>query len=502
MRHGPTWSLVLTAMMTSLGSSFLIGYNFAVLNLPALHVQQFLSATVLKPTRNRTVEGFIDPEFLYAQVGTTYVVAGALGALASGWIAEVLGRRNGLIVNHAFAILGSLLCAPCVYASQAALLFVGRFFIGLNCGITTGIAPMYLAEVSPRELRGVVGACYHLGITLGNVIAYAVTLTSTLNTNELWPIACGLCVIPATISLLILPFCPESPRFLFIKKGDEIAAQTASRRLNAKEDVEELISELREEMVNVKSQPQFKFTQLFVRKDLRMPMLLACLVVLQQQLSGIHAVVSYSSTMLKITGIADQHIQYCVLAIGLLNVGATIIALMLLEQAGRRTLLLWPTVVLALTLFLMIVTVNVASDATDALRRSMGIASAVLMFIYVGAYALGLGPVAALIVSEVFRQGPRAAAYSLSQCLMWLSNLLVLGTYPSIVKAIKGYSFLPFLVVVVACWVFFVLYMPETRNRKFDEVAHDLAHKRMVIGRSTLIPKGPSPIELSQEDKT
>ncbi|CAH8612935.1 unnamed protein product [Dicrocoelium dendriticum] len=199
-------------------------------------------------------------------------------------------RRNGLLLNHAFAVLGGLLCATCVHANQAALLFVGRFFLGLNCGITTGIAPMYLAEVAPRELRGTVAACNALGITLGDVVAYVATLSSTLNTNELWPIACGLCVVPAAISLLILPFCPESPRFLFMKKADEVAARKAFCRLNSNVNVEELVDELKEEMSNVESQPQFKFTHLFTRKDLRMPVLLACLLVMQQQFSGINAV--------------------------------------------------------------------------------------------------------------------------------------------------------------------------------------------------------------------
>ncbi|CAH8612908.1 unnamed protein product [Dicrocoelium dendriticum] len=288
------------------------------------NIQVFLGRTLLKLTGNQIAIGFIGPDFLYALVGITSVVAGAIGALASAWIAEHLGRRNGLLLNHAFAVLGSILCATCVHANQAALLFTGRFFLGLNCGITTGIAPMYLAEVAPRELRGTVAACNALGITLGDVVAYLATLSSTLNTNELWPIACGLCVVPAAISLLILPFCPESPRFLFMKNGDEIAARKAFCRLNSNENVEALVCELMEEMASVKTKPQFRFTHLFTRKDLRMP------------------------------------------------------------------------------------------------------------------------------------------------------------------QAIKGYSFVPFLVVVLLCWVFIFMYMPETRNRKFDEVARGLARERMVIGRQAL----------------
>ncbi|CAH8613483.1 unnamed protein product [Dicrocoelium dendriticum] len=264
-------------------------------------------------------------------------------------------------------------------------------------------------------------------------MAYVVTLTHTLNTSDLWPIACCLCAVPAVVSLVALPFCPESPRFLFMKKNKEAEARKAYALFNGDEGVDEFIGELREEMEVVKNQPKFKFMQLFTQKDLRMPVMIACLIQVLQQLSGINAVISYSSTMLKTAGIADEYNQYCVVAIGFINVILTVITVPLLERAGRRTLLLWPTVALAASLLLLTITVNLATSlSSETMRRTMGILSAVLIIVYICGFAMGLGPVPALIVSEIFRQAPRAAAYSLSQGLQWLSNLLVLCSYPSI----------------------------------------------------------------------
>ncbi|CAH8613057.1 unnamed protein product [Dicrocoelium dendriticum] len=474
--------------MATFGSPFLIGYNLAILNLPGPYIEMFLGRTILHLTANQTTDGPINPEFLYAQVSTTYVAACAIGAFSSGWVADILGRRNGLLFNDPFAILGGILCALCVRTNQPALLFIGRFILGLNCGIATGVAPLYLTEVAPSRLRGAVGACNQLGVVMGIVIAYVVTLTETLNHSNLWPIACGLCAVPAAISLLVLPFCPESPRFLMVERNDEARARKAFKQLNSNNGVDRFISELREEMEQAKSQPEFKFVQLFTQRDLRMPMLIACVIQLFQQLSGINAVISYSSTMLSMTGIEKHYIQYCVLAIGLVNLVVTIIALMLLERAGRRTLLLWPTIAVAVALLLMTVTVNVGADTdSKSVEQAMGICSTCLILVFICGFALGLGPVPALIVSEIFRQGPRAAAYSVSQCLLWLSNLIVLGAYPSMAKAIKGYSFLPFLVVVVVCWVFFYFFMPETRNRSFDEVARELAFRKKSSIRPLII---------------
>ncbi|KAF5403878.1 hypothetical protein PHET_02771 [Paragonimus heterotremus] len=361
------------------------------------HIKAFLSETVLHVDIDTAEKQhlLVNPSFLYAQISTTFVVAAALGASGCGWLAESIGRRNALLLNNLFAILGAGLCAPCVLTKQAALLFVGRFVLGINSGMTIGIASIYLTEIAPRDVRGAIGACHQLATTIGIVVAYLMTMTCTLNTEQLWPLAVVLGSIPAIISLIVLPFCPESPRFLFLKKGQELEARRGFLRLNSKENVETFIGELREEI----------------------------------------EVITYSSSMLKTAGLPDAYNQFCVIAIGACNVLMTMIALPLLERAGRRTLLLWPTVTVGIALLMLTISVNLATHLAVTAPRAaqiMGIVSALLIFIYMCGFALGLGPVPALIVSEIFRQGPRAAAYSLSQSIQWLSNLLVLCSYPSI----------------------------------------------------------------------
>ncbi|CAH8513781.1 unnamed protein product [Heterobilharzia americana] len=421
--RGLTASLFWTVLITCLGSSFLIGFNLGVLNLPRKNIEAYFNETVVPNTPN------LDSNFFYTQVSTIFVVAAALGAFSCGWVADGLGRRNGLIVNNVIGILGGILVGPCVLVQQPVLLFVGRFIIGINSGITIGIASLYLTEVAPRDLRGGIGACHQLAVTIGIAFAYFITFSFLLNTPNLWPLAVALGAVPAAASLITLPFCPESPRFLYMKKNNEAAARKAFVRLNSKENVDTFIGELREEMEVAKNQPVFKFTQLFTQRDLRMPVLIACLIQVLQQLSGINAVITYSSLMLELAGISDAYSQYCVFAIGVLNIIVTIISLPLLERAGRRTLLLWPTVSLALSLLLLTVFVNLAVSGPESSRFAMGIISNILILIYVCSFALGLGPVPALIVSEIFRQGPRAAAYSLSQSIQWLSNLIVLCSY-------------------------------------------------------------------------
>ncbi|VDP96931.1 unnamed protein product [Trichobilharzia regenti] len=202
----------------------------------------------------------------------------------------LFNRRNGLLINHFFAITGGILIGPCVVLKQPILLLIGRVVIGINCGITIGVASLYLTEVAPRDLRGGIGACHQLAVTIGIAFAYLITLSHFLNRESLWPIAAALGAVPAAISLILLPMCPESPRFLFLKKHKENEARNAFIKLNIQENVDTFLSELQKENEFAKSQPAFKFQQLFVQKDLRVPIVIACLIQVMQQLSGINAV--------------------------------------------------------------------------------------------------------------------------------------------------------------------------------------------------------------------
>nr|AAB05911.1 TGTP1 [Taenia solium] len=483
---GISGPLVLAIFTTCFGSSFLLGYNLGVANLPGDNIKKFL-VNYYKPDNSSA----LNANFLYGQVTSVLVICAAIAAFTCGWVADGLGRKRSLMVNNGIGIVGSVISSVCVVANQPALLYVGRAISGLNSGLSIGIAAMFLTEIAPRHLRGMIGACNQLAITIGIVISYVLTLSHLLNTPTLWPVAMGVGAIPAVIALIISPFTVESPRWLYLKKKDEKAAREAFARINGSENVDMFIAEMREELEVAQNQPEFKFTELFRRRDLRMPVIIAVLIQVMQQLSGINAVVANSSEMLKSAKVSPDMLEYFVVGLGLLNVICTIVALPLLEKAGRRTLLLWPSLVVAIILLLLVIFVNIANYGGVVNKTPFVLVSAVLVFIYVAAFAMGLGPMPALIVAEIFRQGPRAAAYSLSQSIQWACNLIVVASFPSLNELLKGYVYLPYLVVVAVCWVVFFLFMPETKNRTFDEVARDLAFGSIVVGKRTAALQAP-----------
>lgn len=140
-----------------------------------------------------------------------------------------------------------------------------------------------------------------------------------------------------------------------------------------------------------------------------------------------------------------KYLEYFVVGLGLLNVVATIIVLPLIEKAGRRALLLWPTLVLAGTLLAQTIIVTMVRSLAPEKQPPLAILAVSVVFVYTICFAIGLGPIPAMIVAEIFRQGPRTAAYSVSQCVQWLCNLLVLATFPSLnvslcTITIRGYG--------------------------------------------------------------
>ncbi|KAM7540279.1 hypothetical protein Aperf_G00000036214 [Anoplocephala perfoliata] len=478
--RGISLNLILAIFTICFGSSFLVGYNSAVINLPEDNIKKFLAKHIT----------YFDASVLYAFVNFVLFGSAAIAAFCCGYVADIFGRKKSLMINNVIGIVGALVSYLCVTVDHPAPLYVGRAISGVNSGLTIGIASMFLTEVAPRHLRGMIGACNQLAITVGIVIGYLTTLKPALNTPTLWPVALAVGGIPAAIGLVLSFFFVESPRWIYLVKHDEAGAHAAFVHMNGNENAEMFLAEMREEAEFARSQTEFKFIELFRRRDLRMPVIIAVLFQVMQQFSGINAVVTNSKQMLK-TAQVEVGLDYFVLGIGATNVIATLIALPLLEKAGRRTLLLWPSLVLAVTLLLLVIFVNVANRDDVINKTPYALTSVTLVFVYVLAFAVGLGPLPALIVAEIFRQGPRASAFSLSLGIQWACNLAVTSTFSPLDQLMGGYVYLPFLVIVVVCWIVFFLFMPETKNRTFDEVARDLAFGTIVVGKRTAAIQAP-----------
>ena len=170
------------------------------------------------------------------------------------------------------------------------MIIIGRFIIGLNCGLNSGLCPMYINEIAPVRIRGSIGVLFQLGVTFSIMLSQILGLPEIFGNESLWPLLLGLTGLFSVLQLATLPFCPESPRFLLIKKNKLEEAERVVQDLrgtsNVKQEIEDMVNEANME----KSIEKFSILQLFSAKALILPTVISIVLHLSQQLSGINAV--------------------------------------------------------------------------------------------------------------------------------------------------------------------------------------------------------------------
>ncbi|GFV12586.1 glucose transporter type 1 [Trichonephila clavipes] len=299
--EGLTCMLVFAIFAAVLGM-FQFGYNTGVINAPQKIIQKFISDVYKSRTGLEISDDIRD--LLWSLIVSVFAIGGMIGGLIGGSIANKFGRKGGLLVNNALGIIGAALMGSSKISQSIEILVVGRLIIGMNCGINTALVPMYLSEISPLTLRGGLGTVNQLGITIGLLLSQVLGIEAILGTAGGWPFLLGISVIPAVLQLLILPLCPESPRYLLISKQQESLAREALQKLRCSSLVEEDIEEMKAEDRAQQHEPETAFTEefriqpppvqitiwkLLKNRSLHLPLVIGVVMQLTQQLSGINA---------------------------------------------------------------------------------------------------------------------------------------------------------------------------------------------------------------------
>ncbi|XP_021375505.1 solute carrier family 2, facilitated glucose transporter member 3-like [Mizuhopecten yessoensis] len=462
-KRSVTSSLAFAITSCTLGSSFVVGYNTGVLNEPAEVIQDFYNSTYYN--RNGEYMSSSLLTLLWSFTVSIFAIGGMIGGLSGGYVANRFGRRGGLLRNNLLNLIASGLLISSKFAKSYEMLIAGRFVAGLCSGIDTAIVPLYLSETAPISLRGLAGTFNQLAICLGILISQIIGLGQFLSTPDLWHYLLGCTLVPMVFQLLTLPWCVESPSYLMINKGSENMAEQALVWLRKDTDIYDEIGEMKTEMEKSKKAAKFHFTDLFKRQELLTPLVISLVLQLSQQFSGINAVIYYSTLIFESAGLSQLNAQYATLGTGAVNVLMTFVSAIIMDRVGRRTLHL-------VGLGGMLVFGTVLSLALifqdDASWLSYVSIAAVMA--YIVSFATGPGSIPWFYVAELFAQGPRSAAVSLSVLTNWLANFTVGLSYPEIQKAITSYSFLPFVGMLVLFWLFTFFKVPETKGKTIEEI--------------------------------
>ncbi|KAM6976826.1 solute carrier family 2, facilitated glucose transporter member 1-like [Aplochiton taeniatus] len=453
---------LMLAVGTAVIGSLQFGYNTGVINAPQKTIERFYNETWHSRYGGYVPETTLTT--LWSVSVAIFSVGGIFGSFSVGLFVNRLGRRNSMLLANVLAFVAAIFMGFSKMAASWEMLILGRFVVGLYSGLSTGFVPMYVGEIAPTSLRGALGTLHQLGIVIGILMAQIFGIDSIMGNPSLWPLLLGFTFLPAALQCVLLPFCPESPRFLLIIRNEENEARTVLQKLRGTEEVEADMEEMREESRKMMREKKVTILELFRSPLYRQPIFIAIMLQLSQQLSGINAVFYYSTKIFERAGVSQP--VYATIGAGVVNVAFTVVSLFVVERAGRRSLHLTGLLGMAASAILM----TVAMALLDQIKW-MSYVSIVAIFCFVAFFEIGPGPIPWFIVAELFSQGPRPSAFAVAGFSNWSANFII-GMGFQYVEMLTGpYVFIIFTVLLLGFFVFTYFKVPETKGRTFDEIS-------------------------------
>ncbi len=396
-------------------------------------------------------------------VATSAVLVGAtLGAAGAGAVSDMFGRRRVILFVGLLFIAGALGSAA---APALSVLLAGRAVVGVAIGIASMLTPLYLSEIAPKERRGGIVSLNQFCITLGILVSYLVDYALAGATDN-WRWMLGLGAVPGLVLFLGMLTLPESPRWL-AGEGRTEAARAALVRMRRPDEVEPELAELR---TDLRHDGRLVPWSALLSGPARKPLIVGVALAVFQQVTGINTVLYYAPAIFLSAGLSSASVSILATAgVGLVNVIMTVVAMRLLDVAGRRALLLWGLGGMIVMLLVLAAGFAFGNGGWVALMTIPSVAA------YVGFFAIGLGPVFWLLISEIFPLAVRGRGMSIASVANWGSNFIVTLVFPPLVAALgTATAFLVFAVLSVAAFVFTWQIVPETNGRSLEEIEAQL----------------------------
>jgi len=411
-----------------------------------------------------TVE-FLQKRFQLSDLALGWTVSSALvgcvmGAVLAGSIGDRIGRKRALLVCSVLFFLSAVWSG---IPSSAGELALARILGGIGVGMASMMTPVYIAEVSPARMRGLLTTLNQLAVLTGMVLVYLINAQLAVAGDEAWRIASAWRwmfasgAFPAVLFFGLLFAIPESPRWL-VMKGREAEAAAVLRRMAGDLNIDEQIAEIHRSF----SKQEGRFRDC-LRPPIRRIFFIGAGLAILQQITGINIVMYYAPRIFTSAGLDSALAIGHSVIIGLVMMGFTLVAMFLSDRVGRRPLLLISTTGMALGLFAL-------GAAYAGGMRGSAWNLLFWVLVYVASFSIGLGPLVWTVLGEIFPNRIRAHAASACVFLLWTANFAVSQLFPWMLSTFAYRVFWFFGAVCVLTTAFVWLLVPETKGRSLEEL--------------------------------
>lgn len=398
------------------------------------------------------------------------------GAMVCGYLADRLGRKPLLIVS-AFIFLVS------AYATGAFSTFtdflVARFVGGIAIGIASGLSPMYIAEVSPGHIRGKLVSLNQLTIVLGilaaQVVNYLIAEPMPAGTTEpdpdSWNVLMGWrwmfwsAAFPAAAFLLLAFFIPESPRWMAIR-GNRSRAEKVLANIGGADYARSELEAIAHAEGNVQAKGGLR---LLFSKPFMPVLILGLVIAVFQQWCGTNVIFNYAQEIFSNAGYDLGEMLFNIVLTGVTNVVFTIVAIYTVDRLGRRKLMLIGASGLAVIYAIL------------GTCYWLGITGFFMIVLVVGAiacYAMTLGPITWVLLSEIFPNKVRAVAVATCTFALWVGSFTLTYSFPLLNASLGSYgTFWIYAAICAAGFTFFIMRCPETKGKSLEQIEQEIIKK-------------------------
>ncbi|KAJ0770576.1 putative major facilitator, sugar transporter, major facilitator superfamily [Helianthus annuus] len=391
----------------------------------------------------------------YSVFGSILTIGAMVGAVMSGKIADQLGRRWTMGLSQMFCLLGWL---AILYSQVSWLLDAGRLFIGYGIGVTSYVVPVYIAEITPKNLRGAFTNVNQLMIAIGISVMWLVGIIIPWRTLAL------IGTVPCVLQVLGLFFIPESPRWL-AKNGRWKDSESALQKLRGKNaGIFEEAAEIRDYTETLHQLSETGVFDLFQPEYTRSLIVGVGLMVLQQ-FGGVNAIAFYANSIFISAGFSSSIGS---IALVIVQIPFTILGVLLMDVSGRRPLLMVSAAGTCLgCLFLGI---SFLLQDLHEYKELSPILALVGVLVFKGSFSLGMGGIPWVIMSEIFPINIKSSAGSLVTVVNWFGSWVVTYFFNFLMKCSTEGTFFLFSGVCCVTILFVAKLVPETKGRTLEEI--------------------------------